>query len=251
MEWILFLIALFATTLGSLVGLGGGIIIKPLLDLSNMSVLAVGSLSSLTVLAMSMVSSAKHIYAKRINLRVLYLAVGAMIGGIIGNITLKWLAADPVFLKELQSISLAIVLALILVMMRVKNYMNPVSLQNKIGIVFVGLILGVISSFLGIGGGPLNMIILYLLFGLNAKDSAASSVFIIMFSQATKLFFIAEDIEWSYLMFMIPGGIIGGYLGAFYNTKVSDRVVTIVFNVMIFAMILLNLYNYGFFGVSN
>lgn len=248
MAFILFFIALLATTLGSLIGLGGGIIIKPLLDLFNMDVLVVGTLSSLTVLSMSMVSSAKHIYAKRINMRVLYLAMGAMIGGLVGNLVLQVLSTDPIFLRRFQSMSLAIVLIIILILMQLKKFMKPISIENKVIIAIVGLVLGVISSFLGIGGGPLNMIFLYLLFGLDAKDSAASSVFIIMFSQATKLLFIAPEVNWTYLMFMIPGGVVGGYLGAVYNKRVSNKAVTLIFNVVIVGMILLNLYNYGLFG---
>ncbi len=250
MGFILFLIALFATVLGSLVGLGGGIIIKPLLDLFNMDILVIGSLSSLTILAMSIVSSAKHIYAKRINVRTVNLAVGAMVGGVVGNVLLERLATDPIFLRQLQSISLAIILIVILILMQLKKLMKPVSLQNKVMIAIVGLILGIISSFLGIGGGPLNMIVLYLLFDLNAKDSAASSVFIIMFAQLTKLLFIAPELNVVHLMWMIPGGVAGGYLGAAYNRNLSDKTVTRVFNIVIFTMILINLYNYGLFGGS-
>ncbi len=248
MGFILFLIALFATVLGSLVGLGGGIIIKPLLDLFNMDVLVVGTLSSLTVLAMSIVSSAKHIYARRINIRTFNLAIGAMIGGVVGNLLLEQLATDPIFLQQLQSISLAIILIIILILMQLKKFMKPTSLQNKFMIGLVGFLLGNISSFLGIGGGPLNMIVLYLLFDLDTKDSAASSVFIIMFAQLTKLLFIAPEVNFTHLMWMIPGGVIGGYVGAMYNKRVSNRTVTIVFNIVILAMILINLYNYGLFG---
>ncbi len=247
MEIILFLIALFATTLGSLAGLGGGIIIKPILDLLHMDVLTVGMLSSLTVLSMAVVSSAKHLHAKRVGMRILYLGIGASVGGFIGNFLLLGMATDPIYLQKLQSAALAVILAVILILMRLKSKIKPMHITSRTTSIIVGLLLGIISSFLGIGGGPLNVIVLFLMFGLNAKDAAASSVFIIMFAQVTKLFFITGDFDVSYLYYMIPGGVIGGFLGAFYNKRISERAVTITFNVMIFMMILLNLYNYGLF----
>ena len=240
---ILFIIALLATTLGSLAGLGGGIIIKPILDMFNMNVLLVGILSSLTVLSMAMVSSIKHIHAKRVSLKILYLAIGALFGGFIGNYLLLNMSKDPIGLQTIQSTALVVVLVLILILMRLKKYLKKFHVHNKVIIVGVGLLLGIVSSFLGIGGGPLNMIVLYVMFGLDAKDSAASSVFIIMFAQVTKLFFLDAAFDLSYLYFMIPGGIMGGFVGAFYNKKVSDKDVTIIFNTMIVAMILVNLYN--------
>ena len=52
-----FLICVTATTLGAISGIGGGVIIKPVMDaLGGMSVSTISFLSGCTVLAMSVVS---------------------------------------------------------------------------------------------------------------------------------------------------------------------------------------------------
>lgn len=62
MQYVLyFLIAIGATTVGSLTGMGGGVIIKPLMDvLHGFDVQTIGVLSSLTVFSMSVVSIGKR-----------------------------------------------------------------------------------------------------------------------------------------------------------------------------------------------
>ncbi|MEG2119590.1 MAG: sulfite exporter TauE/SafE family protein, partial [Pseudoflavonifractor sp.] len=60
-----FLIAIGATTAGSMTGMGGGVIIKPLLDLLHgFDVETIGVLSAITVFAMSVVSIGKQMLAK-------------------------------------------------------------------------------------------------------------------------------------------------------------------------------------------
>lgn len=65
MQYVLyFLIAIGATTVGSLTGMGGGVIIKPLMDvLHGFDVQTIGVLSSLTVFSMSVVSIGKQMLA--------------------------------------------------------------------------------------------------------------------------------------------------------------------------------------------
>ena len=57
MQYILYcLIAIGATTVGSLTGMGGGVIIKPLMDvMHHLDVETIGVLSSITVLSLSLI----------------------------------------------------------------------------------------------------------------------------------------------------------------------------------------------------
>ena len=78
-----------ATFLGALVGLGGGVIIKPLLDVIGQdSIDVVNFISTCAVFSMSISSSVKHIRAKtEIDFRrMISISVGAVIGGICGLI---------------------------------------------------------------------------------------------------------------------------------------------------------------------
>ena len=59
-SFIVFLIVLFACTLGAISGLGGGIIIKPLMDaLGGFSAATVNDMASITILTMTIVSIIK------------------------------------------------------------------------------------------------------------------------------------------------------------------------------------------------
>ena len=89
MVFVFFLVSILSSLAGSICGIGGGVIIKPVLDATGiMSVSSISFLSGCTVLAMSIVSVYKNIRAKSAKLDVKIataLAVGAAAGGVIGK----------------------------------------------------------------------------------------------------------------------------------------------------------------------
>ena len=83
-----FLICLLATTAGGISGVGGGVIIKPVMDAtSGLSVATISFLSGCTVLAMSFTSMVRSRGGEiRVEKRRgTPLAVGAAVGGILGK----------------------------------------------------------------------------------------------------------------------------------------------------------------------
>ncbi|MFI3129451.1 MAG: TSUP family transporter, partial [Bacillota bacterium] len=92
MNWLLmviyFAIAISATTVGALTGMGGGVIIKPVLDMiGGYDVATIGILSCVTVFAMSVSSIVRKVMQKSkfpVKLA-LYLSVGSMLGGLLGQ----------------------------------------------------------------------------------------------------------------------------------------------------------------------
>ena len=84
-----FIISLLASVAGAICGIGGGVIIKPTLDLFHLdSVATVSFLSGCTVLAMSCYSVTKSMRAgdSRVDLKVgTPLAIGAAVGGVVGK----------------------------------------------------------------------------------------------------------------------------------------------------------------------
>ncbi|KKY00452.1 membrane protein, partial [Paraclostridium benzoelyticum] len=88
MQIIYFLVALFSTILGSSAGLGGGIIIKPVLDsLGNYALPTINLLSSSTIFIMSIVTVFYQLKKKdKINPKnTIVVATGSVGGGIIGQ----------------------------------------------------------------------------------------------------------------------------------------------------------------------
>ena len=54
------------------------------------------------------------------------------------------------------------------------------NVSSKPACVVIGLALGLMSSFLGIGGGPINLVVLGYLFSMDSKTAAANRLYIIL-----------------------------------------------------------------------
>ena len=114
--------------------------------------------------------------------------------------------------------------------------------------VIIGITLGIMSSFLGIGGGPINLVVLYYFFSMSTKIAAQNSLYIILVSQitslATTLFTkTVPEFEWFWLVLMVAGGIGGGVVGRQINKRISDNQVEILFIGLMFAIIGISCYN--------
>lgn len=108
--------------------------------------------------------------------------------------------------------------------------------------------LGFLASLLGIGGGPINVSLLMLLFSLPIKEATVYSICTIFFSQFAKLLTIALTTGFSrydltILWFVIPAAVIGGLLGAKFSKILSPEKVTIVFQGVVLLVLFINLYN--------
>lgn len=253
MQYLIYSIVIFLSTLlGAFVGLGGGVIIKPMLDALHMHSLAeISFFSSCAVFAMSVTSTAKYLkkgvpFQKRI---LFPLSAGAVLGGFIGNSAFSAAlqsaqSADSV--KGVQSATLCVLLLCVLVFVNIR--VKTAKLQNPIGILCAGLLLGALAAFLGIGGGPINVAALTLLFSFSVRDAAVYSVAVIFFSQLSNLSVQllhggVQNYDLKMLLAVIPCAVVGGLLGAVLNRKCSEKAARITFSLAIFSMVILTLYN--------
>ncbi|MBF9018300.1 MULTISPECIES: sulfite exporter TauE/SafE family protein [unclassified Oceanispirochaeta] len=252
MEILYLMVALISTTIGAISGLGGGVIIKPVLDtLGQYDILTISLLSSFTVFSMAVVSTIKQ-YAAGVRFegkRTIWLSGGSILGGIAGK-SLFSLIYQLVENKELitasQSMILGVLLIIVLLYLLKKN-LQSFHIHNLFNIFLVGLFLGMIASFLGVGGGPFNVVLLALLFSMDTKTAAMHSVLIILFSQFAKLLSVYVDTGFapynlSMLLFMMPGGILGGLIGSSLNRKFNRKFIEILFMITIILIIGLNFY---------
>lgn len=257
---IMFLVCLLASGVGSIAGYGGGVIIKPVLDaLHILPVSTISFLSGCTVLAMSVVSLLRS-RGNGIQLRVRVttpLALGAAIGGLLG----KWLfelvksGADEAVLGLVQSSLLLVTTVLVGFYTLKKDQLPSYRLENPVACALAGLALGVVSAFLGIGGGPLNIALLFFFFSMDAKEAAKNSIFIIMFSQLAGLITTlaqnhVPEFSWYHLTLMAAGGIGGALLGAAISKKMNNKAVERLLMLLILMIIGINICNVLFFGMA-
>lgn len=253
MSILYFLIALGATILGAMAGLGGGVIIKPVLDfLGNYDLSTIGVLSSVTVFSMAIVSIIKQIrYKFELEIKKTSLiGIGSILGGLLGEKLLKLILRifDANLITIVQNTVLAILLILVFIYMNNKNRFKSYKVDNSFACIIIGLFLGLIASFLSIGGGPINVCVLTIFFSMTPKEAAVNSIITILFSQASKLTTIALStgflcFDLSMLPFMVCGGILGGLIGSKFNKLFSNSTILKVFNIVVLALILLNIYN--------
>ena len=248
MQIIFFLIAIGASTIGAISGIGGGVIIKPVLDsLGVYSVSTVSFLSGCTVLAMALSSYLRNIKSKaKVDYKIsLYLAIGASIGGFIGK---QIFSSSSEYIGLIQAILLLTVNVLVMIYVLNKNRIKTLSVENSLLCMLIGLTLGAISAFLGIGGGPINIAVLYYFFSMNSKDAARSSLFVILFSQITSLITtILTNTVPQYnlltLILMCSGGILGAIIGGRVSKKLHNDNTEKVFIYVLIALIVINIYN--------
>ena len=252
---LFFAVSLCASVAGAICGIGGGVIIKPVLDVFGWaSVATISFLSGCTVLSMSCYSVTKSLRSRSvaIDLRVAtLLAIGGAVGGVAGKQMFSAITAlfeNPNTVGAVQAVCLAGITAGTLLYTVNKSRIRTLHLQSAVGCLLIGLALGVSSSFLGIGGGPINLVVLYFFFSMDTKTAAANSLYIILFSQATSL--ISTLVTNSVpvfspvtLVLMVIGGILGGFLGSIFNKKLDNHKVERLFIVLMIVIICISIYN--------
>jgi uncharacterized membrane protein YfcA len=249
--------AFFPSVIGAISGIGGGIIIKPVLDaVSGLNIESISFLSGSTVLAMSFVSILRSVPGKRngeVKLearRGTALSLGAVFGGISGKIIFSLAVSGFVsgLVGAVQSILLMILTFVELIYMRKKKNLVPKNIQNLPVCVFLGLGIGMISAFLGIGGGPINIMVISWFLAMDAKTTALHSLYTVFLSQLASFILSAVSggiplISGEILIAMILGGVSGGLLGFRITQKLRNNQVDALFRVVLTVVILLCAYN--------
>ena len=248
-----FIVCLCASTIGGICGIGGGVVIKPLLDATGiMSVSAVSFLSGLTVLAMALISVYKNRKTKELDVgRSIPLGLGAAVGGVLGKRLFEGIR-QAVGADQLVGMIQAIVLGLMvlgtLAYVRNKAHIRTKDVRNPAIAVIIGLLLGMCSSFLGIGGGPMNLAVLYYFFSMGTKQAAVNSILIILISQIMSLGMSVVTgsipaFELPVLLGMVCAGAIGGFVSARLHRKLSGETTDKLFSGLLVVIFLICCYN--------
>lgn len=252
---LFFIISFLASVIGAICGIGGGVIIKPTLDMFRLAgVSTISFLSGCTVLAMSCYSVGKGLLAKDAGIDLKTgtpLAVGASAGGVLGKQMFSCVmsaAPRPDVAGAIQACCLAAITVGTLIYTLKKKTIRTCHMGGTAPCLGIGAALGVMSSFLGIGGGPINLVVLAYFFSMTTKTAAANSLYIILFSQITSLLSTlitrsVPEFEWTVLVLMILGGVCGGIVGRMANKRLNNQAVDKLFIGIMAAIIAISLYN--------
>ena len=244
-----------ASVVGAICGIGGGVLIKPILDAFGvLSVASISFLSGCTVLSMSCYSVLKARLSKEslVDLKTgTPLAIGAAIGGVTGKMMFQYLS-DMFTNKDqvgaIQAVCLLMITLGTMIYTLKKDQIKTLHVQNPLVCIAIGLVLGICSSFLGIGGGPINLVVLFYFFSMDTKTAAQNSLYIILFSQITSLVntlitHTVPEFEVGLLILMVGGGILGGAAGRIVNKRMDVNMVNNLFIVLMAVIMLIFAYN--------
>jgi len=156
--------------------------------------------------------------------------------------------SDPNAVGSVQAACLAVVTLGTLAYTLRKDRVRTLRLENKAACAAIGLALGCMSSFLGIGGGPINLVVLYYFFSMDTKTAAANSLYIIFFGQlfsliATLAARSVPPFRPEVLALMVAGGIGGGVLGRGLNKKLDAPLVDKLFIALMALIIGISVFN--------
>lgn len=258
---ILFFVCIFASSIGAVVGAGGGIIIKPLLDmLGILPVSTVSFCSGCTVLGMSISSLLRgRNDGVRLKLKTsTALALGAVLGGLAGRALFDLIRssfADERALGAIQAAALTLITFLVYLYICKKDRLPSHTIDSLWLSVMIGLFLGAISSFLGIGGGTANVAVLFFFFSMEAKEAAKNSLYIIVFSQISGIISAVAtnnvpEFSWINLFSMVAGGIGGALIGAAISKRINNAGVEKLLRALSLFIVAMSFYNvlkYTFF----
>lgn len=249
---IYFVVILFATTVGALSGMGGGVIIKPVLDAIGAHPLnSINFYSSVSIFVMAIVAVLKQVQGGiRVDIhKIIGIASGSILGGVLGNILFNFLLTfyDNQNLVQLVQIVITVIL-LVLVLLYLRFDIKPLNFKNKIWPFAVGLFLGAVSTLLGIGGGPINVAMFMFVFGMPMKRAMVYALVAKFFAHFSNLITVILNegfnyYELSFLWAIIPAAILGGYLGSRLNQKSTRKKVNLYYRLVTLGVIILNLVN--------
>ncbi len=243
------IIVLLISILGSISGVGGGVLYVPLfLVFLNDELNDIKYISTFLVFLGSFMNVAIEIVKKRLNYKILLVGVVfSTISILIGNVISKSINSDAV-IKIIVAVTLIIVTFMLIYseyFLKVKdNSQKQYKLNknfyiinnegDKINIILLSLISfigGIITSLTGMGGGPIIMPLLIIIFSLKISSAAPISHTLIMVSSFISL--ILNPISMGYnpwavkeiwvknLVFAVP--VILGFIAAIYLKKVIKK----------------------------
>ena len=254
---LLLLISAAVGFLTGLLGIGGGFLMTPILIFLGIPPVYAVANGANNILAASVSGSLAHYFKNHIDVKMgVLILVGGLIGSIIGvEIFIFFLKKGTI--NSLISISYFILLSSIGLMMFYESLSEMRRIRNNkfikrrmhqhywihnlpfkvrihasklyisaIGPIFFGILIGLISSLLGVGGGFILVPILIYIIGMPAKLVPGTSLFAMIFVMiiVTLLHAIANYTIDIYLVFILAlGSVIGAQLGSIISSKLAGE----------------------------
>ena len=231
-------------TIGSIVGLGGGIIVVPVLMLAGFSPSMAASTSLYAVVGNAVASTASYRLQHRVDWRAGIVLGALSVPGTILGAALSVEAAP----SEFRALFAVVLIACGAYMIKRRGILRPRPDQgNRLlsgGLVLVVLVVGasffggIVSSFFGVGGGVVFVPLMVVAMSMSARRAAPTAQLVLLFASisgvgAHAVFGGAPDMAVALLM--LAGGAGGGIAGAQISARIGERCLGALVATVLFA----------------
>jgi hypothetical protein len=223
-----------AGVLGSMIGLGGGIVVVPVLSFFGYSPTITASSSLLAAFSNATASTISYSKQKRVEFS-LGLRLGLLT--IPGTIFGAFISSDvtPQIFKIL--FGLVLIASAIYIFLRKKIEGKKVNLSSKMVIFAIGasFFAGIISAFFGIGGGIIFVPLMVVGMGMTMKKAAPTSQLILLFASLSGVIVhsILGHSDFMLAGFLAIGSFGGGLVGAKISVDIKERFLQIIVSIVI------------------
>jgi uncharacterized protein len=214
-----------------LTGLGGGVLLLPILifGLRIPAIVAVGSDAAFNFLT-KIPSSFVHLQRGTVRRKVVVaLAVGSMPGSFFGVRFLQHLrvlygAGVNDFIKMAVGILLILVSTLLLLQRRIEAQVanRPPTAKSFAGMAFIGLVAGFLVGMTSVGSGSIIMMLLLMFYSYPPKVMVGTDIVhaVLLTGMTSFLHFRLGNVEPSLVGCLLIGSIPGGIIGSYLSTRV-------------------------------
>jgi uncharacterized protein len=224
----LLLAGCFTGLLSALLGIGGGLVMVPLLTVMGLPIASATATSLVAVFLTSLSATLRNVQQRDVDGRVaIGLSLSGMITAQIGAAAAARLPDRPV------SIGFALLLGLTIYLMSLKRQLSqaapnptPNLAASSIGpVIAIGLLAGLLSGLFGVGGGVIMVPLQLLALGSPIKVAVRTSLGAIVLISLSGLIqgAINHQVQWLPGICLGLGGILGAQVGARWLPRLADR----------------------------
>jgi len=223
-----------AGVLGSMIGLGGGIIVVPILTFFGFSPTLAASNSLFAAFSNSVASTISYSRQKRIDYSLgIKLGLLTIPGTILGAYVSSNVA--PEIFKILFGFVLIASAVYIFFSKKIESKEKNLSKQMMVLAIGASFFAGILSSFFGIGGGIIFVPLMVVGMGMAMKKAAPTSQLILFFASLSGIIVhtILGHSDFLQAGLLSAGSFAGGLVGARLSVDIKERYLQILVSVVI------------------
>ncbi len=216
----LFVVALAASFIGIIAG-GSGLIVVPALAALGIPLVSAIATNRLYLAAFTLTGLLNYLHKKvPLNLKVVcFFAVVNVAGAIIGSYYVLSIPAQS--LKALVAVLMLCAIAAIFIIRRRKMEKSPPTRATYVIAAVAMLAVGFYGGMIGGGGGTVTRVLFIFLLGFTMLEASIAETLLTFAASGTSAaIFIANGaVDYSVLLPMLLGGVIGAYAGSHMAVK--------------------------------